>query len=370
MTINFPKKISFDISYSAFFKFALIVLAGTLLFLVREVLLMMFIAIVIASALDPIVDWMQNHGIPRALGVILVYFVLVLGVGIALALIVPALVSEVRSLGDILPAYLQDLSVYLEGISGVSAAQSLQDLSDFISSLSSQFDSAIVSAYELIRSFFGSVFSVVAVFVLSFYFLLQENAFKKFIQSFVPKKYRKQSISITDRIQQQMGNWLRGQLFLGFVIFIVTYIVLSLLGVKYALVLAIFAGLLEIVPYIGPVIAAVPAIFLGLLQSPFIGLLVLIAYILIQQFENHLLVPKVMERAVGLNPLVVIIVILAGAKVAQVPGAIVAVPAATTASVILGDYFDGQREKEKKAEKQKKKRAEENKEDKKSTKKK
>jgi predicted PurR-regulated permease PerM len=355
VTIHFPKKISFDVSYSAFFKLAVIVLAGALLFLVREVLLMMFIAIVIASALDPLVDWMQKHGIPRALGVICVYLILILGVGGALALIVPALASEIKSLGNVLPEYLEDLSVYLESISGVSAAQSLQDLSDFISSLSSQLDAAIVSVYEVIKSFFGSVFSVVAVFVLSFYFLLQENAFKKFIQSFVPKKYRKQSISVTERIQEQMGNWLRGQLFLGLVIGVVTYIVLSLLGVKYALVLAIFAGLLEIVPYVGPVIAAVPAIFLGLLQSPFIGLLVFIAYVLIQQFENHLLVPKVMEKAVGLNPLVVIIVILAGAKVAQVPGAIVAVPAATAASVVLGDYFTEQREKEKKAEKQKKK---------------
>lgn len=360
MIVNFPKKITFDISYAAFFKFALIVLVGALLYLVREVLLMMFIAIVIAAALDPIVDWMQKRRVPRALAVIIIYIVIILVVGFALGLIVPALASQVKQLGIILPGYLDDLSNYFVGISGISAAQSLQDLSayitDFVKQIgfAKQADSAITSAYEIVSGFFGGIFSVVAVFVLSFYFLLQENAFKRFIQSFVPKKYRAYSIEVTERIQAQMGNWLRGQLFLGLVIGVITYIILSIMGVKYALVLAIFAGFLEIIPYIGPVIAAVPAIFLGLLQSPLIGLLVLVAYILVQQFENHLLVPKVMEKAVGLNPLVVILVILAGAKIAGVPGAIVAVPAATALSVVLGNFFSEQRDKEDKAEKKKK----------------
>lgn len=353
MTINFPKKITFDISYSAFFKLALIVLVGALLYLVREVLLMMFIAIVIASALDPFVDWMQKRGVPRALGVIFVYLVAVTLLAASLALIIPALVTQIEQLGTLLPQYIEDLERFFEGTGGFLPIDGLSNVSEYISSFSTQLDSAVLSLYEAAYSFFGSIFSVVAVFVLSFYFLLQENAFKKFIQSFVPKKYRKYSIEITDRIQEQMGNWLRGQLFLGLVIGVVTYIVLSLLGVKYALVLAIFAGVLEIIPYIGPVIAAVPAIILGLLQSPIIGFLVFIAYVLIQQFENHLLVPKVMQRAVGLNPLVVILVILAGAKIAGIPGAIIAVPAAATASVILSDYFNEQRDKEKKAEKRK-----------------
>ncbi|MBU1166798.1 AI-2E family transporter, partial [Patescibacteria group bacterium] len=272
----------------------------------------------------------------------------VLGSGLML----PPLVEQVQQLGEILPGYLQDLSREFEGRSGLTVAQGLDQASTYISSFADRFDEALVSVYEAVYSLFGGLFSFILVFVLSFYFLIEENGFKKFIKSFVPQRQKSYVMGLVGRIQIQMGRWLRGQLFLGLVIGIVTYIVLSLLGVRYALVLAILAGLLEIVPYIGPVISAVPAILLALLQSPLTALFVLIAYIIIQQLENHFLVPKIMSKAVGLNPLVIILVILAGAKIAGIGGAIVAVPAATALSVILGDVFEdrGRAEEKKKGQ--------------------
>ncbi|MBU1119342.1 AI-2E family transporter [Patescibacteria group bacterium] len=360
------RKISFDISYSTFFKVLLLVVIGLLLYLVRDVLLMMFLGIVIASALDPVVDFFQKKKVPRGVSVVIVYIILIGLLFGFFGLVVPSLVTQIQQLGTVLPGYLNDLGVFFEGTSGLTVAQGLEQASKYISSFTEKLDEAIVSVYEALSAIFGGVVSGIVVFVISFYFLIQEGAFKKMIQSVVPGKHRAYARDLTDRIQTQMGRWLRGQLLLGLTVGILTYIVLSLLGVKYALILAIIAGILEIVPYIGPVIAAIPAILLALTQSPIMALIVLIAYIVIQQVENHLLVPNVMKRAVGLNPLIVILVILAGVKIAGIAGAIVAVPVATAIGVFLGDVFEERKEREKAIEQEtKKKQKEKQKEEKK-----
>jgi len=178
------------------------------------------------------------------------------------------------------------------------------------------------------------------IFVLSFYFIVEEGSFKKFIRSIVPFRHRPYVEDLVGRMQLQVGKWLRGQLLLGLIVGVVIYVGLSLMGVKYALVLALVAGILEVVPYIGPVISAIPAVLIASAQSPLLALLVVILYFLVQQLENHLLVPKIMQKVVGLNPLVIILVILVAVKLAGVLGAIVAVPAATLISVFLKDMFD------------------------------
>lgn len=341
------KKITFDVSFSVFFKLGIAVLGAVLLYLVRDVLLLMFLAFIISSACLPFIDYMQKKRIPRTISALFLYFVFF---GIAagtIAIIIPPLAHEIRLLGGTLPNLIGDLGRNVQGASGITLDQGIEELSKYLSSLSDKLDEAIVSAYSIISSFFGSILSVVIVFVLSFYFMIQENAFKKFLESFIPAKHKEHAIELAEKIQTQMGRWVRGQLVLGLVIGVATYITLSILGVKYALILAIFAGVLEVIPYIGPVVSAIPAAALAFFQNPVLGLIVLGAYVVIQQLENHILVPKVMQKAVGLNPLVVIIAILAGAQIAGPAGAIIAVPAATAAGVLLSDYFNEQRAKEK-----------------------
>jgi predicted PurR-regulated permease PerM len=146
------------------------------------------------------------------------------------------------------------------------------------------------------------------------------------------------------RMQEKIGRWLRGQLLLSLIIFLMTYAGLTILGVRYALVLALFAGVTELIPYIGPFIGLVPALFIALTQSPIVALGVLVLYIIIQQLENYVIVPKVMQRAVGLNPIVIIVAMLVGAKMAGILGIILAVPVATALSVAVGDLFELKRD--------------------------
>ena len=136
-----------------------------------------------------------------------------------------------------------------------------------------------------------------------------------------------------------MGEWLRGQLILGLIVGIAVYLGLLFLGVNYALLLALMAGVLEVVPYVGPIISVIPALIIGFAQSPVIGFGVVILYLIVQQLENHLLVPKVMQKVTGLNPIISILALLVGIKAGGIVGAIFSIPLAMMGVVILEDLF-------------------------------
>jgi predicted PurR-regulated permease PerM len=174
---------------------------------------------------------------------------------------------------------------------------------------------------------------------MTFYLAVYDNTMKKSTRALFPAQYQPYFMHLVNRMQDKIGLWLRGQLLLSFIIFIMCLLGLSIFGVKYAWVLALFAGIVEIIPYLGPFIGAVPAVFIAFTQSPELGVIVLVLYILIQQLENYLIVPLVMKKAVGLNPVVVIIAMMVGSQVAGIPGIILAVPVTTALGVIVGDIL-------------------------------
>jgi len=200
------------------------------------------------------------------------------------------------------------------------------------------------SVFSAITSLFGGLATFFLVLVLCFYFSVKKDGLKNLIHSVTPSKYQKYTMQLFVRIQDKLGLWLRGQLFLSVIIFSITWIGLFALGIRYSLVLALIAGITEIIPFIGPIIGAVPAVLLAFLQSPIDGLFVLILYIVIQQLENNVIVPKVMQKTVGLNPIVVILVILLGAKLAGVLGALLSIPVAVSIMTIAGDWFGTEEE--------------------------
>ncbi|MFA6296411.1 MAG: AI-2E family transporter [Patescibacteria group bacterium] len=334
------RKVVFDVSYATFLRAVLIVLLLMFLFAVKDILLLIFVAIVIASGLDPVIDWLQKKRIPRGISSLFLFLILLGLIALIFYLLVPPLIEQTRQLIEVLPNYFQTVFEKISQFTGYSQEQSLDKAKEILTSLEDKVGGAASSVYGWISGLFGGILSVVMIFVLSFYFIVEEGSFKKFIRSIVPFRHRPYVEDLVGRMQLQVGKWLRGQLLLGLIIGVVIYIGLSLMGVKYALVLALVAGLLEVIPYIGPVISAIPAVLIASAQSPLLALFVIILYFLVQQLENHLLVPKIMQKVVGLNPLVIILVILVAVKLAGILGAIVAVPAATLLSVFLRDMFD------------------------------
>ena len=332
-----PKSVHIDVSYGTFLKLAILAIAAGFLFLVRELLLLIFIAIVIASALDPLVDWLHRRKIPRALTVLFVYIVLIGILVVIVSVLAPAVAEQIQELLTLAPEYLDKLAIWLGGLLSVSP----QDLvnGDIVGSLTGTVSDSLAGVTDALSSTIRGFFSFLIVLVLAFYFSVQEDSFKGFIRSIVPSRHRLYVSDLTGRMQKQMGLWLRGQLILALVIFVLTFLVLSALHVPNALVLAMLAGLFEVVPYIGPILSAVPATLIAFTVSPLTAALVVVAYVIIQQLENHVLQPRIMGKVLGLNPLIVILAILIGAQLAGVLGAILAVPLVTAATVFLGDLF-------------------------------
>lgn len=331
-------KMVFDVSYAAFFKALLIILGVWLIYMVRDLLLIFVIAVVISSAINPLVAYLQKKKIPRALSV-LVLSGLILGLfALIFSLLIPPVVEQITQLVTDLPEYIAYLSDRYEWI-GALLSPGLIDIEDVVKSLGQSIGGTIEGIYGALANVFGGLFAVVLIFVFSIYLSLQEDALKKTVRFLVPRKYREYADNLVDKVQTQMGRWLRGQLLLALSIGVITYLAMELLGVRFALLLGLLAGLLEIVPYLGPIIAATPAVLLVLPDSWVMALVVIGVYILIQQLENHLLVPKIMGKITGLNPVIVLIAVLVGAELGGILGVILAVPLATALSISLHDVF-------------------------------
>jgi predicted PurR-regulated permease PerM len=177
--------------------------------------------------------------------------------------------------------------------------------------------------------------------VIALYMVTEEDSLRKIVNSVIPARHVGYIVSLLSRIRDKLTFWIRAQLILSVIIGITTFIVLSLLGVRYAAALALIAALLEFVPFLGPIIAAVPAFIIAFTQGGVVLFLVVLAfYVVLQQAENHILVPKIMQKAVGLNPVVSIVALLIGAQLAGILGAILAIPVAIALSVIIKDVIE------------------------------
>lgn len=338
---NKDKSLTINISTSTIFRILIILAAVGVIYLLKDVIMLLVIALVLTNALNPWVNTLQRHKVPRILATILIYFVFLGVFVLVIMLLIPPMAKEVSDIAQNFPTYYNKVVSDFQHFREFSAQQTiLNNLESTLKSLQTNIGQTTAGAFSALVSIFGGFFSFIIVLVITFYALLEENALKNFIRSVTPVKYQPYVFQQVNRSQERLQLWLRGQLLLCLIIGVMSYIGLLLLGVKYALVLGLWAGLTEFIPYIGPFIGAIPAVFIALTAGGFIkGLLVVILYIVIQQLENHLLVPKVMQRTVGLNPLVVIIVMLIGAKLAGIVGILLAIPLTLIIKVFAEDLF-------------------------------
>jgi len=306
-------------------------------YLVWDIIVLLFVSLVIAASLGPAIDWLENKRIPRAGGIFLIYVVLMLVLSLVVVLIIPPITDQIDQLATIFPFYYERLVGLFGNLQiGSDFGQAFQSNLRSVGETLSSYTGSVVTT---LSGIFGGLATMVVALVLTFYFSVRKDGLKLFLRAVTPASHQKYVENIFVRIQDKLGLWLRGQLLLSGIIFVVTWIGLSVLGVKYALVLALIAGITEVIPFLGPLIGAIPAVILAFLQSPTKALLVVILYLVIQQLEASIIVPKVMQRAVGLNPIVVIVVLLLGAKLAGVLGAILSIPVAVAVMTIAGDWF-------------------------------
>ncbi len=332
-----------DISYASIMKVVLVLLAAFFLYLIKDAIALLFIAIIFAAAIDPWVDWLKKYKFPRGVSVFMIYLVLLAIFSLIVVLMIPPITEEVGQIAGNIPAYYEKISVGIHSLQDRSlegdAAVGNDSIVGTLESLSTTLAQTTKSIFVTITSIFGGFFSLLIVLVITFYIVVEEDALKRFIKFITPSRYRSYTLGLINRMQLKIGLWLRGQLLLCLFVGVLVYVGLMFLGVKYALVLALVAALLEIVPYLGPMLAAIPALLIASSDSFYKFLLVAALYIVIQQAENNIIVPKLMQRVVGLNPIVVIMAILIGAKLAGVVGALLGVPVAAAIGVYVSDVL-------------------------------
>jgi predicted PurR-regulated permease PerM len=322
------QKIKIDIPIWVILKIILALLLVYFLFLIKDILVLFFIVLILVAALDPVVSkWERTLG--RTFSVVLLFLLLFLIVAAVIYLIVPPVISQMTSLIASLPDYFGRFSQIRDHISVIEK---------YLSSITQNLSSLTGGFLSLTAGIFGGIFSVLTVIVISAYLLIDRHGFVKVVSSVLPPVEKEGFIAVLKKISAKLSSWLTGQVALGVIVAALDLIGLLIIGIPYALVLALIAGILEIVPTIGPIIAGAIATVIALAIDPWKGLFVLILFTLVQQLENNFIVPKLMQKAVGLSPVIIIFAILIGAKLLGVVGAIIAVPMAATLSVVLSDW--------------------------------
>ena len=343
------KNIIINISSGTFLRAILLGLLFVLLYILRDLVLVLLTSVVIASAIEPATRWFAKYRVPRIPAVIFVYVFIVAFIVMVLYLFIPPFLNEFSSLSSSLPQYLESINL-INPITGSGAEGLVGDLSktfplgETIKNIQGTIVGFSNNIFQTLSAVFGGVFSFILIIIISFYLAVQERGIENFLQIIVPDKHEKYIIDLWKRSQAKIGKWMQGQLLLGLLIGVLVYLGLTILGVKYAFTLAIFAAMAELIPIFGPIIAAVPAVLLGFLDGPTLGFMVIGLYVIIQQFENHLIYPLVVRKVVGVPPLLVILALIIGGQLAGFLGILLSAP---IAAVIIEFTNDIQREKQK-----------------------
>ncbi len=341
------RTISVSITAGTVIKTLCLLVAAWLLFILRDVALIVFTAIVIASAVEPGVRAISKRGMPRILSVIIIYL-LIFSVFFSLFyFFLPSVLEDFATFLSMLPTYLNafsssgafDTYARILGIdmgSGISA-------NDIMAGVRSAFDvGAFGNAISAVSKIFGGVFSFLLIAIFSFYFAVVETGVDDFLRVVTPKTHQPYVLGLWRRSQHKIGLWMQGQLLLAVIMGVLIYLGLTILGVPHALVLAVIAACFEIIPVFGPTLAAVPGITIAFVSGgPSMGLLAVALYVIAQQFENHLIYPLVVTRVVGVPPLLVILGIIIGGELAGFLGIILSVPVVAALQELVKDIESG-----------------------------
>ena len=308
---------NFVISFKSILIFLLTVFLIWVFWLIRDIVLFLFVSLILALALEPFVDFLVRKKIHRGFSVVFVVFsLLIIIAGLASVSLAP-FIQQSQVLITNFPNYMKSLS-------------EIPGAGDYINKFNEGILAGLNQTGGSVINFtlgaFSGVLSLILIFVFTIYMLLDfKNLRLMFVDLFEDER-RDEIQKLVTKIETRLGSWLRGQILLMLIIGVLTYIGLLIIGMDYALPLAVIAGLLEVVPIVGPIISLVPAALIGFFISPVVGVGVVILYLFVQQLENSLIVPKVMQKAVGFNPLITIIALMVGGQLLGVVGAILAIP--------------------------------------------
>lgn len=302
------------------------------------------LAVIIAYLLDPIVKKLERKKIPRKIGILLIYavfsgFIAAIGV-----FVVPEMVSNMKELMDTLPDIISGYQGMLNDvIATIKTSKWSGEIKDIVYQ-EIQNTGNIIQAYitNTLRNSLNVLFRTVTILfdlllamVIAYYFIKDAEFFKSLVFSLVPSKWRNGIMNISKEINFILSNFIQGQLVTAFIVGILEVIGLVVLKVKYSMILGLFGGITNIIPYFGPFIGAVPAVAVSLLESPKKAILTAIMFIVVQQIDNSFISPKVIEGRLGLHPVTTILAVLIGGEFFGILGMLISVPVIAILRVIF-----------------------------------
>ena len=324
------------ISTSSILRVFIIALAFWLAYIVRAPLLLIFISFILATIMHPLAARGEKYKIPRGISVALIYLLataIVVGIGWTLA---PVLVFEITQIAQNFPQYWDKVIAFIPGDVGENLKETVQgNLNTIANGVQTGLAVTLSSVFSTVRGFVNIVGSFVIVVVLAYYFVTEERSMKQGLMRVLPIKHVALAERLLTNFQFWLGGWARGQIVLSLVIGICVYFMLSIIGVPYAFALALLAGLLEFIPYVGPIFSGFFGVFFALTVSPTIALVTAVGYYVIQVLENNVIVPKVMQKAAGVNPVLSFVMILLAFEALGVIGVFLGVPIASLIMAVV-----------------------------------
>lgn len=319
-------------------------LAFLLVYVFANVLLLLFIGIILATAIRPLIGWLQARGLSKSVATLCIYLALLIAIAGLLSWFVPLVVEQVQALAAQLPENYSQLreamrnspSLLLQRLAyrlpGGQAAQADE-------SQSQEVVEQVATAWNYGNWAIIVLLALAAILLIAYFWSQQEDRILRTLQLMLPVQRREAFMNFVATAQTKMGAYVRGQALLCVIIGVMNFIALWIIGIPYATTFAVLAGLLEALPIIGPILAAIAPAAVALSTDPSKVVWVLLASLLIQQSENYLLIPRIMQNAVGVNPIVTLLSLAAFATLMGFPGAVLAIPLAALVQLVLDRFL-------------------------------
>lgn len=325
---------------------ALFIIAGAYVFwLLRDLALLVLTAIVIASAIEPGIAFFIRQRIPRFISALLIYVLIFGSVFSLLYFFFPPIIVDAANFLSAMPKYLDTLNVsssfsnIADATNLIGSRHGVQSFVQTLTSFQSIFTASSGGVLQILVTFFGGIFSLVLVIVLSFYFALQDTGVDDFLRMVMPVAYEEYSVDLWKRSQKKIGLWMQGQILLSVIVGILVYLGLLIIGIPYALLLSVFTAIAEIIPIFGSLIAGMAVVVVAYSSGGVpLGLIVAGLFIVVNQFESNLIYPLIVKKIVGVPPLLVIVALIAGYTLVGFLGVLLSVPVAAVTLEFITDF--------------------------------
>lgn len=313
-----------DISWEAIAKIFVAIFLFYFIYLARDIALWFFFGLAISVLLEPAINFLRKIWIPKMLAIILIYLSIFGLLGLLIYLTAPIFVVELKQFSNYLPDYFDQVSPVLQRL-GIDVAQSF---SEFSSNLIGGLEQGSKGVMNAVMAFFGGLSSTIVILTIAFFLSLEDKGPEKFLSLVAPKKYQDSIVLFFEKAQVKVAGWFGARLIACLFVGVGSFIIFYIFGIKYAFLLALIAGVLNFIPYIGPLTTAILLVVFVFVSagSWLITLYVLLAVWLVQGVENNLLTPFLMKKMVDIPPVLVLISLLFGAKVFGFLGTIFIVP--------------------------------------------